>query len=337
MQAQVESEDIGGEDKTHLRFALGKAFEDAEDYENSFTQYAKGNALFRLGSSYDPDGNTKRIQALKREFDTACFAEREGFGCDARDPIFIVGMPRSGSTLLEQILACHSLVEGTTELPDMITTARILRDEAEDDEVASYAPILKSKSADELRALGERYLQTTRIHRKTDRPLFIDKMPNNFLYVGLIHLILPNAKIIDARRHPLACGFSNFKQYYAQGQAFSYGLTEMGRFYHDYVDLMAHFDAVLPGRVHRVFYEDTVSDTERVVREVLAYCELDFEEACLRFFESDRPVRTASSEQVRQPIYRGGLEQWKHFENRLEPMRVALGAVLEMYPEVPRL
>jgi len=162
-------------------------------------------------------------------------------------------------------------------------------------------------------------------------------MPNNFLHVGMIHLILPNAKIIDARRHPLACGFSNFKQYYAQGQAFSYGLTQMGRFYYDYVDLMAHFDTVLPGRIHRVFYEDTVSDTEKVVRDMLEYCGLEYEEACLRFFESDRPVRTASSEQVRQPIYQGGVEQWKNYESRLDPLKEALGAVLEEYPEVPSL
>ncbi len=337
MQAQLEDKNLSGENRWHIQFALGKAYEDAENYADSFKHYAKGNALFRLRSSYDPDSNTSRAQRLKSELSEEFFSERKGVGCDSNDPIFIIGMPRSGSTLLEQMLSCHSQVEGTTELPDMITLAKELRGEAESEEVAVYASVLKTKNNDELRRLGERYLETTRIHRKTDRPLFIDKMPNNFLHVGMIHLILPNAKIIDARRHPMACGFSNFKQYYAQGQGFSYGLTEMGRFYYDYVDLMAHFDAALPGRIHRVHYEDTVSDTEAVVRSMLAYCGLEYESACLRFFENDRPVRTASSEQVRQPIYQSGVEQWKHYEEWLDPLTEALGPVLEQYPNVPRL
>lgn len=337
MHKELGNPDIKGEDKWHIQFALGKAYEDAKDYEHSFTHYSKGNALFRLRSSYDPESNTRRAQRLKNEFNKEFFATRAGQGCASAEPIFIVGMPRSGSTLLEQILACHSQVEGTTELPDMITMAKDLRGEADSEEIAVYASILKTKSAAELRALGERYIESTRIHRKTDKPFFVDKMPNNFLHVGMIQLILPNAKIIDARRHPLACGFSNFKQYYAQGQAFSYGLTEMGRFYHDYVSLMAHFDSVLPGQIHRVFYEQTVSNTEQVVRDMLQYCGLEFEEACLRFYESDRPVRTASSEQVRQPIYQGGVEQWKNYEQWLEPLKDALGDVLTRYPEVPEI
>ena len=244
-------------------------------------------------------------------------------------------MPRSGSTLLEQILACHSAVEGTTELPEIITLARELRDLAETDDIGAYSDVLAAMSPEALRGLGERYLERTLVHRKTDRPHFIDKMPNNFLHVAMIHLALPNAKIIDARRHPLACCFSNFKQHYARGQRFSYDLTDLGRYYHDYVMLMAHFDSVLPGRIHRAFYEQLVDDTEAEVRRVLGYCGLPFEPACLRFFESERPVRTASSEQVRQPIYRDGIEQWRHFESWLDPLRAALGPVLDTYPAVP--
>jgi len=337
MREQLEDKELSGQDRWQFQFALGKAYEDAKDYANSFKHYAKGNALIRLRSSYDPELNTSRAQRLKSEFSREFFEDRKGAGCDAMDPIFIVGMPRSGSTLLEQMLSCHSQVEGTTELPDLITMAKDLRGQADTDDIAVYASVLAAKSVDELRELGENYLRTTRIHRKTDRPLFIDKMPNNFLHVGMIHLILPNAKIIDARRHPLGCGFSNFKQYYAQGQAFSYGLSEMGRFYHDYVDLMAHFDKVLPDRIHRVFYEDTVADTESVVRGLLDYCGLEYEPECLRFFESERPVRTASSEQVRQPIYREGVEQWRHFEEWLEPLKEALGEVLDAYPAVPKI
>ena len=222
-------------------------------------------------------------------------------------------MPRSGSTLLEQILSSHSAVEGTTELPDIITMAKDLREQADPMKLSPMPRCWRAKMPDQLRALGEQYIERTRVHRKTDRPFFIDKMPNNFLHIGMIHVVLPNAKIIDARRHPMGCCFSNFKQYYARGQSFSYSLQDMGRFYCDYVDLMAHFDEVLPGRIHRVFYEHTVADTESEVRELLDYCGLPFEPACLRFFENERPVRTASSEQVRQPIYPGGTEQWRHY------------------------
>jgi Sulfotransferase family len=245
-------------------------------------------------------------------------------------------MPRSGSTLLEQILSSHSAVEGTTELPELITLARELRDLAEGDAAGSYADVLAAMSPESLRDLGERYLARTLVHRKTNRTRFIDKMPNNFLHVAIIQLALPNATIIDARRHPMACCFSNFKQHYARGQRFSYSLADVGRYYRDYVALMAHFDAALPGRIHRVYYERMVEETESEVRRLLDYCGLDFEPECLRFFENERPVRTASSEQVRQPIYRDGVDQWRHFEPWLAPLQEALGPVIAAYPDAPR-
>jgi hypothetical protein len=217
----------------------------------------------------------------------------------------------------------------------MITMARDLRAQAGATDIAVYAEVLATLSADETRAMGERYLERTRIHRKTGRPFFIDKMPNNFLHLGMIQAVLPNAKIIDARRHPLGCCFSNFKQFYARGQNFSYSLADMGSFYRDYVELMAHFDAVLPGRVHRVLYERMVADTESEIRRVLDYCGLPFEPECLRFFENDRPVRTASAEQVRQPIYREGVEHWRNYAPWLGPLVDALGPVLTAYPDVP--
>jgi tetratricopeptide (TPR) repeat protein len=336
LRAQLARTDLDDESRLQLHFALGKACEDAADHPQAFEQYAKGNALQRALHPYDADLNTERVRRLKATFSRELFAARAGSGCDAPDPIFIVGMPRAGSTLLEQILSSHSMVEGTTELPEIITMAKELRTQGESQDIAAYAEVLAAKSGVELRELGQQYLARTRIHRKTDRPFFIDKMPNNFLHTGFIHLVLPRAKIIDARRHPLGCCFSNFKQYYARGQNFSYGLADMGRFYRDYVELMAHFDEVLPGRVHRVFYEQTVEDTEAQVRAVLGYCGLPFEPGCLRFFENDRPVRTASAEQVRRPIYREGVEQWKHYEAWLEPLVQALGPVLPAYPAVPR-
>jgi len=275
------------------------------------------------------------VRKIKRTYTRKFFAERAGSGCSDAAPIFIVGMPRAGSTLLEQILSSHSAVEGTMELPEIISMTRDLRREVDSDQSHPYHDALAALDADGLRALGAQYIERTRIHRKTDAPRFIDKMPNNFAHIGLIHLVLPNAKIIDARRHPLACCFSNFKQHFARGQTFSYGLDDIGRYYRDYVDLMAHFDDVLPGRVHRVIYEHMVEDTEAEVRRLLDYCGLPFEESCLRFYENDRPVRTASSEQVRKPIYRDGVDQWRHYEPWLDPLKAALGPVLEAYPASP--
>jgi len=335
MQKQITGTKLSNEHRVHFCFALGKAAEDLEDYQQSFDHYNEGNRLYRSDNAYDAELNSTRILRLKTNLSAKLLKKRAGSGCPALDPIFIVGMPRSGSTLLEQILSSHSAVEGTTELPEIVTMAKDLREEAETDEIVAYAEVLAGKDMDALRALGEQYIARTRIHRKTNKPFFIDKMPNNFLHIGMIHLVLPNAKIIDARRHPLGCCFSNFKQYYARGQNFSYGLSDMGRFYHDYVDLMAHFDAVLPGRIHRVIYEDTVKHTEREVRKILDYCGLEFEPACLRFFENERPVRTASSEQVRQPIFTAGVEQWRHYEPWLDPLKQVLGPVLNEYPKVP--
>jgi tetratricopeptide (TPR) repeat protein len=335
MQEQLGHDDLDSESRLQFHFALGKALEDSGDFAGSFGHYSRGNALTRAAHPYDPELNSRRVARLKQTFSRKFFEDRAGWGCDAPDPIFIVGLPRSGSTLLEQILSSHSAVEGTTELPEIISLAKDLRSQSGSGDIASYAEALAMRSASELRAMGERYLERTRIHRKTDRPYFIDKMPNNFLHVGLIHAVLPNAKIVDARRHPLACCYSNFKQYYARGQNFSYSLVDMGRFYRDYVDLMAHFDAVLPGRVHRVIYERTVEDTEAEVRRLLAYCGLPFEPGCLRFFENERPVRTASAEQVRQPIYRDGVGQWRNYEPWLGPLKEALGPVLDAYPAVP--
>jgi len=336
MNRQISLENLDNEHRVHFYFALGKAAEDAEDYQQSFEHYDKGNQLYRRDNAYDAALNSTRVQRLKACFTPELLKKRAGSGCSSPDPIFIVGMPRSGSTLLEQILSSHSAVEGTTELPEIVTMAKELREEAATDEIVAYAEVLAKKDMAALRSLGEQYIERTRIHRKTDKPFFIDKMPNNFLHIGLIHLMLPNAKIIDARRHPLGCCFSNFKQYYARGQNFSYGLSDMGLFYHDYVDLMAHFDHVLPGRIHRVIYEQTVENTEHEVRKLLDYCGLDFEPNCLRFFENERPVRTASSEQVRQPIYTAGVEQWQHYETWLEPLKQALGPVLNEYPNIPR-
>lgn len=336
MQAKLIDAAVDAVNRVHLHFALGKACEDAGEFGRAFAQYARGNALHRESNPYDAAQNTARIGHLKKVFTRELFASRMGAGSPSRQPIFIVGMPRAGSTLLEQILSCHSMVEGTTELPEIVGMAGKLREKAGTDDPGAYADVLAAMAPEELAGLGEQYLARSRIHRRTDRPHFIDKMPNNFLHVAMIHLALPEAKIIDARRHPMACGFSNFKQHYARGQRFSYSLADMGRFYRDYVDLMAHFDAVLPGRIHRVLYERIVEDTEAEVRRLLGYLGLPFEPACLRFFENERPVRTASSEQVRQPIYRDGMEQWRRFEPWLGPLAHALGPVLPAYPDVPQ-
>lgn len=335
MRAQLSAGGLKPEDRFHLHFALGKALEDAGEHEASFRHYADGNRLRRAAIHYDADENTAQVQRSKAVLTREFFLSREGSGVPAADPIFIVGLPRSGSTLLEQILASHSQVEGTMELPDIIGMVRELGGRKRREDESRYPGILATLSLDDLRDLGARYLAQTRIQRKTGKPYFIDKMPNNFAHTGLIQLILPNAKIIDARRHPLGCCFSGFKQHFARGQKFTYDLVEIGRYYRDYVELMAHYDEVLPGRVCRVYYEDVVADLEGQVQRVLAHCGLPFEPACLEFHRTERAVRTASSQQVRTPLYRDGVEQWRKYDAWLGPLKEALGPVLEAYPAIP--
>jgi tetratricopeptide (TPR) repeat protein len=335
MRSALRNKDLDAHERFHFHFALGKALEDEADFEASFEHYAEGNRLRRLEIRYDADEHRERLSRSHALFTRDFLRERAHAGCPAPDPIFIVGLPRSGSTLLEQILASHSQVEGTMELPDIIAMARRLAGTADDSDGANYPGVLAALTGDQWRSLGEEYLERTRIYRKRSAPFFIDKMPNNFVHLGLILVALPNAKIIDARRHPLACCLSGFKQHFATGQHFSYSLEDLGRYYRDYVEFMAHFDRVAPGRVHRVIYENLVDDTETQVRALLRYCGLDFEPSCLRFYENSRAVRTASSEQVRRPIFRDGVQQWRNFEPWLQPLKTALGAVLDVYPSVP--
>jgi predicted Zn-dependent protease len=335
LRAALTRSDLPDDDRLHFEFALGKACEDAARYQESFAHYAQGNALRRAAHPYSAAEHTRLVERSRALFTREFFAARAGSGSAAPDPIFILGLPRSGSTLVEQILASHSQVEGTMELPDIPILAREIAAHGAEEPEAGFLPALTALAPAQLRSLGERYLARTRALRRSPAPFFVDKMPNNWLYVGLIQLILPNARLIDTRRHPLGCCLSCFKQQFARGQSFTYDLGDLGHYYRDYVGLMHHFDAVLPGRVHRVFYEDMIADTEAEVRRLLEYCGLPFEEACLRFYENERAVRTASSEQVRQPIFRDALEQWRHYEPWLDPLKSALGSVLTAYPRVP--
>jgi tetratricopeptide (TPR) repeat protein len=319
-------------DRYHLCFALGKAYEDRNVYERSFRFYERGNALKRAESRYRAElleqntANQKRV--CTREF----FLERAGWGADSREPIFILGMPRAGSTLLEQILASHSQVEGTQELANVPRAVLDLQGYNPDLNNPRYPGCLATMSAEEFGALGEKYLADTQVYR-IGKPHFIDKMPNNFRHIGLIHLMLPNARIIDARREPMACCFGNLKQLYARGQEFAYSVEDIARYYRTYLELMEHWDAVLPDRVLRVQHENVVDDLEGSVRRILDFCELPFEPACLEFHRTERSIRTASSEQVRQPIFRDGLDQWKHYEPWLGSLKEALGDAMIRYRE----
>jgi tetratricopeptide (TPR) repeat protein len=317
-------------DRIHLCFALGKALEDHGEIADSWGYYERGNALQRADSRYRPaviETNTRQQRAVCTP---AFFAARAGWGAQDRDPIFILGLPRSGSTLIEQILASHSQVEGTQELPDIQRIVLELQGRDPDLDDPRYPAVLADMTAGDFAALGQRYLDDTRLYR-TGKPYFIDKMPNNFRHIGLIHLMLPHAKIIDARRDPMSCCFSNLKQLFAQGQEFSYSIEDIARYYRTYLDLMAHWDAALPGRVLRVQHEDVVDDLEGSVRRILDHVGLAFEPGCVAFHTNTRSVRTPSSEQVRQPIFRDGLDQWTKYEAMLAPLKEALGDALVRY------
>jgi tetratricopeptide (TPR) repeat protein len=335
MQTQLARAELGDEDRFHIDFALGKALEDRKDWAASFDHYTAGNTLRREALDYDGALISAQVARSKALLTKDFFAARAGQGCPAPDPIFILGMPRAGSTLIEQILASHPMIEGTQELSDISFLAERVMGRTRDNLGGDLAANLATLSPDECRAMGAEYLERTRIHRKTDRPFFVDKMPNNWRYIGLIHLILPNAKIIDARRHPMDCGFSNFKQHYARGQAFAYDLQDIGRYYADYVAMMQAVDVALPGRVHRVIHEAIVGQSEAEIRSLISYLGLPFDEACLRFWENDRAVQTPSAEQVRRPINRDGMDRWRHYEQWLGPLKTALGPVLDSYPAPP--
>ena len=318
MQQQEQQAELGINDRIHLLFALGKAHEDRQQYEQSFHFYAKGNALKLQTSDMDISKTEQAIDAQIKVCQPSLFSFPEA-GCQAPDPIFIVGLPRAGSTLLEQILASHPQVDGTMELHNILEIASQLNSQK-----TAYPFNLMSLSADIRQQLGQSYIQQTQVYRGT-APFFIDKMPNNFLHIGLIKLILPQAKIIDARREPFACCFSGFKQLFGEGQEFTYGLNEIGRYYQAYEKLMAHWDKVLPGQILRVQHEDVLDDLEGQVRRILDYCGLAFDERCLSFYNTKRVIKTPSSEQVRQPIYRSAMDQWRHYQAYLGPLFEALG------------
>lgn len=318
-----------------LHYTLGKGFEDRRRFQDSFTNYVEGARLVRATRSYDPLTIEDHVRRCKDVFTTKLLAASEAAAASASGPIFIVGLPRSGSTLIEQILASHPLIEGAGELSILGDIAKRLGQRHTRAQVSKYPEVLVGAHARQLTELGESYLNGVRAFGHASKPMFTDKMPSNFLHIGLILLALPNAKIIDARRHPMATCFSAFKQYFTNGQSFTYDLHELGRYYRAYLDLMAHFDRVAPGRIHRVFYEDMISNTESEVRRLLSHCGVGFEVACLRFFETARVARTSSSEQVKRPIFTDAVDHWRNYEPWLGPLKQALGSAASAYPDVP--
>lgn len=324
MLAMLDDQDLSHQNRIYLCFSLGKGFEDRGEFARSFEFYERGNALKKVQCRYDADQMDEELDAQRNICNADLFEQHTGHGDPAPDPIFIVGLPRAGSTLLEQILSSHRQVDGTLELPNILTLSHRLRGGKRVSAETGYPKNLFDMTEEKCAEFGAQFLSETQIHRK-GAPYFIDKMPNNFRHIALIRLILPNAKIIDARRHPLSCCFSGFKQLFAEGQEFTYGLEEVGRYYRGYEALMEHWSNVQPGKILRVQYEDVIADTEAQVRRLLEFCNLPFEQSCVEFYKTDRAVRTASSEQVRQPINTQGLDQWRKFESFLAPLREALG------------
>ena len=331
MLAQLEGDDLKFMDRVYINFSLGKAFEDAEKFDQAFSYYAAGNKAKKAQSRYSAEQMTDEFNQQKQVFSPEFISAAKDSGHSAADPIFVVGLPRAGSTLLEQILSSHSQVDGTLELPNVLSLVNELRRGGNMTGDNLYPSILETLDNSKYREFGETYIADTQVHRQS-APFFIDKMPNNFRHIGLIKLMLPNAKIIDARRHPLGCCFSGYKQLFAEGQAFSYDLADAGTYFRDYESLMDFWQGAFPEQILHVQYEDVVNDFETQVRRILNYCGLPFEEACLSFYKTERAVRTPSSEQVRQPIYRGGIDQWRNFEAYLDPLKEALGPVLDRYP-----
>ena len=324
MKAALDRTDLQDGDRFHLEFALGKAFHDLGDEDAAFAHYAAGNALRRTYHPFNANHLSATVERSIEIFTREYLTSPEGY--PAPDPIFIVGMPRAGSTLVEQILSSHSLVEGTAELPDIPALAR---------DEGKYPASAAQLTSEQRQAAGEEYLKRTAVQRRTKKPFFIDKLPNNWMFVPFIQLVLPNAKIIDARRHPLACCMSNFRQHFARGQDFTYDLGDLGRYYSDYVRLMAHMDAVMPGRVHRVIYERMIDDPETEIRALLDHCGFEFEPECLEFYRTERAVRTPSAQQVRQPIYKDAADEWRRYEKHLDPLKQTVGPVLDSYPDAP--
>ena len=330
MEQQVLGDDLKEGSRVHFLFALGKAYEDKGDYQKAWQHYHQGNQLNRESVSYDPVANELQLKKIESTFTKELFLANEGAGHEAPDPIFIVGLPRTGSTLVEQILASHSQVEGTAELPNLGAIAESTGKFRPDG--LCFPDTLATLTKRDFAFYGKEYLQQVSRHRVLNTPFFIDKMPNNFVHAGWIKLILPNAKIINTRRHPMDGLLGVYKQLFAKGQDFTYDMLELSEFYRGYIEIMQHWDDVLPGQVLDVHYEDTVTDTEAQVRRILEFCGLEFEESCLRFYETDRPVKTASSEQVRQPIYTSALGLWKKYGDNLSDWQTDLSDIIEDLP-----